>query len=88
MIQEGGCKEIQVYRLLKDIVQPKKRGGGGQEGYQLIRLNFVRNLRYFVGTLKGLIVCFKFKKKRFQSLVPKIYESFLSESATKNLEAC
>ncbi len=47
--------------LLKGFVQPKQ-GGGGQEGYQSIRVDFVHNHKCFLGTLKGLLQCFKFQK--------------------------
>jgi hypothetical protein len=50
--------EISRFSSFKDIVQPKKEVG--QEGYQSIRLDLVHNRRYFLGTLKGLIFCFKF----------------------------
>jgi hypothetical protein len=43
--------------IFKDIVQPKKRGV--KEGYQSIHLDFVHNRLCFLGTLKGLVFCFK-----------------------------
>jgi hypothetical protein len=53
---------------LKSIGQPQKRG---QEGYQSIGLAFLNNRRCFLGTLKGLLLCFKLLKNHFQRLWPK-----------------
>ncbi len=51
---------IIMEKHFKDIDQPKFKNEGGQEGNHLIPLGFLHNRRCFLGTLKGVIFCFKF----------------------------
>ncbi len=64
------CASFNSTMQLKDIVQPKKRGG--KMGIiQSIHLDFLYNRRCFLDTLNGLLFCFKFEKNIFSVKGPK-----------------
>jgi hypothetical protein len=69
--------------LLKDICPAKKEGD--PEGTKSIRLDFVNNRQCFFRSLKGLLLCFKFKKSGYSVWGLKKVEKFFDvECVTKN----
>jgi hypothetical protein len=66
---------LRALQNVKDIVQPKKRGVKSA-WYQSIRLDLVHDRRYFLGTLKGLTLCFKLKKPVSAFSAKKVWSLF------------
>ncbi len=52
------------FRSYLEVYCPAKKKRGREE-YQSIRLDFVHNRRYFLGTLKGPLSCFKCQKAKY-----------------------
>jgi hypothetical protein len=85
--KERSAKKIcqKSEQLFKDIVLPKKMGV--KRGIP-IDSSRTQSPVFFLDALKEILFCFKFKKHRFQRLVPKKHGVlFYMTCATKNSEA-
>ncbi len=54
LLVEGSCTRNDRNSCIKDTVLSSQKWGGGQEGYQSIRPDFVHNRWFFLDTLKEL----------------------------------